>query len=95
MVAKNLYVETRSGWFSDRSSCYLASGKPVLAQDTGLKALYPTGKGLLLFRTLDEAISGVREISGNYAAHARAAGDIAAEFFDSNKVLGSLLDKVA
>ena len=94
MVAKNLYVETRSGWFSDRSSCYLACGKPVLAQDTGLKSLYPLGKGLLTFTSLDEAVSGVQEISRNYAAHADAARQIAVEYFDSDKVLRSLLDKV-
>jgi hypothetical protein len=95
MVAKNIYVETRGGWFSDRSSCYLASGKPVLAQDTGLSSLYPIGQGLLTFESLDEAIANVREISHNYDAHARAARAIAVEYFDSNKVLRSLLDKVA
>jgi hypothetical protein len=95
MVAKNIYVQTRGGWFSDRSSCYLASGKPVLAQDTGLKSLYPIGLGLLTFASLDEAISNVLEISHNYDAHARAARDVAVEYFDSNKVLRSLLDKVA
>ena len=95
MVAKNLYVETQSGWFSDRSSCYLASGKPVLAQDTGLKSLYPVGKGLLTFNSLDEAIAGVQEISQNYVSHARAARAIAEEYFDSKKVLRELLDKVA
>src|SRR5262249_48091878 len=66
MVAKSMYVETQSGWFSDRSSCYLAAGKPVLAQDTGLKRLYPVGEGLLTFSTLDEAIWGVREIMRHY-----------------------------
>ena len=94
MVAKNMYVDTRSGWFSDRSCCYLASGKPVLAQDTGLRSLYPVGKGLMTFTSLDEAISGVRDISQNYAAHSRAARDIAVEYFDSTKVLSSLLAKV-
>jgi hypothetical protein len=94
MVAKNMYVETQSGWFSDRSSCYLAAGKPVLAQDTGLKSLYPVGEGLLTYKSLDEAISGVVEISRNYKAHARAARSIAVEYFDSNKVLQSLVDRV-
>jgi hypothetical protein len=94
MVAKNMYVDTRSGWFSDRSVCYLASGKPVLAQDTGLEEHYPLGKGLVTFRSLDEAIAGAREISGNYGAHAEAARAIAVEYFDSNKVLRSLVDKV-
>ena len=62
MVAKNLYVDTRSGWFSDRSACYLASGRPVLAQDTGLEGLVPLGEGLLTFSTLDEAAAAVEEI---------------------------------
>jgi hypothetical protein len=92
MVAKNMYVETRSGWFSDRSCCYLASGKPVLALDTGLKSLYPVGRGLLTFTSLDEAVSGVQEISRNYQLHARAARDVAVEYFDSDKVLRSLVE---
>src|SRR5581483_9839137 len=62
MVAKGMYVESRSGWFSDRSACYLASGKPVLAQDTGLDGVLPLGAGLVAFRTLDEALAGVEEI---------------------------------
>jgi hypothetical protein len=95
MVAKNIYVETQSGWFSDRSGCYLASGKPVLAQDTGLSSLYPIGEGLLTFTSLDGAIAGVEEISRNYSRHAQAARDIAEEYFDSSKVLRNLMDKIA
>jgi hypothetical protein len=95
MVAKNMYVETRGGWFSDRSACYLASGKPVLAQDTGLRSLYSTGEGLLTFSTLDEAASGVEAISTNYSRHAMAARQIAEELFDSDKVLTALLDKLS
>jgi len=94
MVAKNMYVDTQSGWFSDRSICYLASGKPVLAQDTGIGALYPTGAGLVTFRTIEEAVAGAEEIMGNYDRHARAARDIAEEYFDSDKVLGRLLAKL-
>jgi hypothetical protein len=95
MVAKGMYVETRGGWFSDRSACYLASGKPVLAQDTGIASFYPTGDGLLTFSTLDEAASGVEAISSDYLRHARAAREIAEEFFDSDKVLTALLDKLS
>jgi hypothetical protein len=91
MVAKNMYVETRSGWFSDRSACYLASGRPVLAQDTGLEGLYPVGEGLIAFRTLEEALAGIEEISGDYERHASAARGIAEEHFDSDRVLASLL----
>ena len=94
MVAKNMYVETRSGWFSDRSVCYLASGKPVLAEDTGIEDLYPTAEGLLIFNTLDEAAVGVEEILGNYERHARAARALAEEYFDSDKVLAKLLRKL-
>jgi hypothetical protein len=91
MIAKGLYVETRSGWFSDRSACYLASGRPVLAQDTGLEGLLPVGEGLLTFRTLDEAVVGVEAICGDYERHAAGARRIAEEHFDSDKVLSRLL----
>jgi hypothetical protein len=91
MVAKGMYVETRSGWFSDRSICYLASGKPVLVQDTGLGDLYPIGEGLLTFSTLDEAIDGVEAICRDYERHARAARLLAEEYFGSDRVLGRLL----
>ena len=74
MIAKNLYVDTRSGWFSDRSACYLASGRPVLAQDTGLDGLLPAGEGLLTFSTLDEAVAGAEEISADYERHAGRRG---------------------
>jgi hypothetical protein len=94
LVAKNMYVRSNSGWFSDRSICYLASGKPVVAQDTGLKHLYPTGKGLLTFSTLDEAVALVEEVNTHYPQHCRAAREIAEEYFDSDKVLGRLLTKL-
>lgn len=94
MATKGMYVQTHSGWFSERSICYLASGRPVLAQDTGLGKLYPTGKGLVLFSTLDEAAAGVQEILGNYAAHSKAARELAEESFRSDKVLGDLLRKL-
>jgi hypothetical protein len=94
MVAKNMYVDTQSGWFSDRSICYLASGKPVLAQNTGLDGLLPVGEGLLLFRTLDEAVEGVKALQSDYVRHARSARAIAEECFDSDKVLAGLLGKL-
>lgn len=95
MVPKQMYVDTNSGLLSDRSVYYLASGRPVLARDTGLKHLYPTGEGLLTFSTLEEAAAGVEEINGNYERHCRAAREIAAEYFDSDKVLGRLLEDLA
>jgi hypothetical protein len=94
MVAKNMYVATASGWISDRSICYLASGKPVLTQDTGLQGLYPIGKGLLTFSSIDEAKSGVAKIAEDYRTHAAAARSLAVEYFDSNKVLRRLLNQV-
>lgn len=93
-VAKNLYVETRCGWLSDRTLCYLASGRPAVVQDTGLEGLYPSGRGLLLFRDLEGAVSAVEELRDNYAAHARAARELAVERFDSDKVLGRLLTRL-
>jgi hypothetical protein len=95
MVAKEIYVETRSGWFSERSLAYLASGKPVLAQDTGFAELYPTGEGLLAFSDLEGARVGVEAIQAEPERHARAAREIAAEHFESGKVLGRLLEAVA
>ena len=91
MVAKNMYVRSNGGWFSDRSICYLATGRPVLAQDTGLRDHLPAGEGLLTFSDPDEAAAGVEAISRDYARHARAARAVADEYFDSDKVLGRLL----
>jgi hypothetical protein len=91
-VAKHTYVSTRSGWFSDRTECYLASGRPALVQDTGWTAHLPHGEGLLAFSSADEALSGIDDINGRYPAHAQRAGEIARDYFDAEKVLGKLLD---
>jgi hypothetical protein len=93
-VAQGIYVETNSGWFSDRSVRYLASGKPVLVQDTRFGRHLPVGEGLVAFRTLEEAVAGVERIVGDYERHCRAARAIAEEYFDSDKVLGRLLKEV-
>lgn len=93
-VAQGVYVETQSGWFSDRSARYLASGRPVLVQDTGLDGSLPTGQGLVTFSTLQEAVAGAQEIRRNYTAHSDAARAIAEEYFDSDKVLGRLVEEV-
>jgi hypothetical protein len=92
-VAKNAYVRGRSGWFSERSACYLASGRPVAVQETGFSAVLPVGEGLLSFTNLEEAVARIREIEVDYARHARAARGIAEEFFHSDKVLTRLIDK--
>jgi len=90
-IAKNGYVEAKSGWFSGRSACYLAAGRPVIVQDTGFGQVLPTGEGVLSFKTIDEAEAGIRELEGNYNRHAKAAHKIAEAYFDSDKVLNRLL----
>ncbi|HEY3395233.1 MAG TPA: hypothetical protein VGK58_21205 [Lacipirellulaceae bacterium] len=90
-VAKNMYVKTRGGWISDRTVCYLASGKPALVQDTGIRELYPAREGLVMFSNMDEAVEGVERICRDYDAHCRAARRVAEEHFDSDKVLSRLL----
>jgi hypothetical protein len=93
-VAKGAYAETRSGWFSDRTTRYLASGKPALVQDTGFGANIPVGDGLLAFRGLDDAVAGAERIIGDYEHHCAAARGLAEEFFDSDKVLSRFLEEV-
>jgi hypothetical protein len=93
-LAKAGYVTGRCGWFSDRSVCYLASGRPVVAQDTGFSRHLPTGAGLLRFTTSDEVIENVGALRRDYARHARAARALAEECFDSDKVLTHFLDRV-
>lgn len=92
-VAQGVYVETRSGWSSDRTARYLASGKPALVQDTGLQSLYPTGEGLVPFTTLDEAVEGAASIARDYDAHAEAARALAERYFDATVVLARLLEE--
>jgi hypothetical protein len=91
-VAKHTYVSSRSGWFSDRTECYLASGRPALVQDTGWSAHLPAGEGLLAFSSPDEALAGIERINGNYARHAARASEIAAEHFAAGRVLTRLLN---
>ena len=91
-VAKHTYVANRSGWFSDRTECYLASGRPSLVQDTGWTAHLPSGEGLLAFSNMDEAIGGIDRINSRYDAHARLAREIAREHFDARVVLPKLLN---
>jgi hypothetical protein len=86
-VAQGVYVDTNSGWFSDRTVRYLASGKPALVQETGFSDRLPSGEGLVPFRTLDEAAAGARRILRDYAAHCDAARQLAESHFDSDKVL--------
>jgi hypothetical protein len=93
-IAKSGYVESRSGWFSDRSACYLASGRPVIAQETGFSEFLPTGEGLLSFADMDELVAGIEEIERRYDDHARAARSLAEEELDSDRVLGRLVERI-
>ena len=90
-AAKPGYIKSRSGWFSDRSVCYLAAGRPVLVQDTGVSAYLPTGRGVLTFSSLEQAVAGVEEIQQNYLLHSQAAREVTREYFAAEKVLGKLL----
>jgi hypothetical protein len=91
-VAKHAYVVNRSGWFSDRTECYLAAGRPALVQDTGWSGHLPSGTGLIGFSTPEEAIDGLARIEGAYAVHARRAAEIAREHFDATRVLPPFLE---
>jgi hypothetical protein len=93
-IAKSGYVRSRCGWFSDRSACYLASGRPVVAQDTGFSAFLPCGDGLFAFDDTESAAAAVAEINTDYEGHRRAARAIAGEHLDSRVVLTSLLERV-
>lgn len=93
-VAKDVYVDTRSGWFSDRSACYLASARPVVTQDTGFGDTVPTGLGLHAFATPREAAQALRAIAADPGANARAARSIAEEFFDAERLLASMLEEI-
>jgi hypothetical protein len=91
-IAKNSYIKGRSGWFSDRTAHYLASGRPALVQSTGIERYLPTGVGLLSFNTMEEAIAGVERINADYQAHCRVAREIAEEYLDYRKVLPRMLE---
>jgi len=93
-VAKNVYVATRCGWFSCRSVCYLASGRPVVVQDTGFSDIIPCGEGVLSFATVDEAADGLRRVECDYSKHQDAARQIASEHFAAERVLADMLGKV-
>jgi hypothetical protein len=92
-VAQEVYVATNSGWFSDRTVRYLASGRPALVQDTGFSRQLPVGAGLVAFSNMEEAVVGAKSIDADYAEHAAAARDIAERHFDSNVVLPRFLDR--
>ncbi len=92
-VAKDQYVRLNTGWFSDRSACYLAAGRPVIIQETGFTKNYGGKAGLLSFGSLGEIVDAVKTINADYAKHSRAARALAREVFEAEKVLKSLLDR--
>jgi hypothetical protein len=94
-VAKSGYVLSRCGWFSDRSACYLAAGRPVVAQDTGFAHWLPTGEGLFAYSTVVDALAAVETIRSDYRRQRRGARELAEELFDSDRVLTRLLEAVA
>jgi hypothetical protein len=92
-VAKGGYVAGQAGWFSCRSACYLAAGRPVVVQDTGFGRLLPTGTGIVAFSNPEEAAAGIRDVEARYAAHASAAREIAQTYFDAGRVLTDLVER--
>jgi hypothetical protein len=93
-VAKNLYVETGSGWFSCRSVCYLAASRPVIVQDTGFANFLAVGEGLLAFNDDEQALDAIDKVEADYPRHQRAARELAGEYFGTRRVLGDLLRRV-
>jgi hypothetical protein len=93
-VAKDIYVRSNSGWFSDRSACYLAAGRPVVTMRTGFSNFYPVGRGLFEYSTYDDALAGIDAITSDYPTHSRAARELAREYFAADRVLGALFTAV-
>jgi hypothetical protein len=91
--AKGGYVGTRSGWFSDRSACYLAAGRPVVLQATGFEDLLPTGEGAFAVSDVDEAAAAIAAVRVDYARHSRAARRLAEEFFDAERLMTRMLSE--
>jgi hypothetical protein len=92
-VAKDQYTRLDTGWFSDRSACYLAAGRPVITQETGFTEFYGGKEGLLSFRTMEDIVTAAAAIRADYPKHAKAAHEIAREYFEAEKVLASLLER--
>jgi hypothetical protein len=93
-VAKDIYVQPNSGWFSDRSVCYLAAGRPVVTMRTGFSKFYPVGRGLFDYASHEEALAGIDAIAADYRGHSRAARELAQEYFASDRVIGNLVAAV-
>ncbi|HEX9422760.1 MAG TPA: hypothetical protein VF899_05920 [Pyrinomonadaceae bacterium] len=92
-VARDQYVRPNTGWFSDRSVCYLAAGRPVITQETGFSKFLPSGKGLFGFRSMEDILAAIDAVESDYEGNCRAAREIAAENFAAEKVIGSLMER--
>ena len=92
-VAKDQNIRLKSGWFSDRSTCYLAAGRPVINQETGFSNWLPTGRGLFTFETMEDILHAVDTIESDYEGNSRAAREIVQEYFSAEKVLGKLMQQ--
>ncbi|MCG3147248.1 MAG: hypothetical protein PCFJNLEI_00687 [Verrucomicrobiae bacterium] len=90
-VAKDQNIRLRSGWFSERDVCYLASGKPVITQDTGFGCALPKGEGLFAFQTMPEVLAAIEAINADYEHQCRAARRIATDYFECTGVARRLL----
>ena len=92
-VARDQYVRPNTGWFSDRTVCYLAAGRPVITQETGFSKFIPSGRGLFGFQAMEEILAALDAIESDYPAHSRAASEIAREYFSADRVVGSLMER--
>ena len=92
-VAKDIYARSNSGWFSDRSACYLAAGRPVVTMRTGFSKFYPVGRGLLEYTTHEEALAAIDAITADYLSHSRGARELARDYFSSDRVIGALMEE--
>ena len=93
-VARDQYVRPRTGWFSDRTACYLAAGRPVITQETGFSKFYGSGEGLFGFSTRDEALSAIDAVASDYERHSKAAQEIAREYFAVEKVIKRAFESI-
>lgn len=93
-IAKNVYVATRSGWFSTRTACYLAAGRPAVVQDTGWSRYLPSGEGLMAFETMEQAVAALQEVRANYSQHRQAAYAVAREYLAADRVLPAMIEAI-
>src|ERR1019366_6824336 len=93
-VAKNIYVDTNSGWFSCRTACYLAAGRPGVVQETGWSRFIPSGKGVIAFRTMEESVAGLEEVAAHPFEHRAAAYEIAREYLAGDRVLPAMIEAI-